>query len=209
MDYSQTGEQDAILKILGYGEPPVKMAIDPQPRFIDIGAWNPTTFSNTRALYELGWGGLMIEPSPGPVRELVWEYGRSERVTVIAAAATIADSLVVLQVTDDAVSAEVGSDNAKRWAVSGGFYGKLIVPGLTLDNLFKQFGGDFRMVSIDTEGTSVELFVELLRIGVRPQCIVVEHDNRIVELAQHGQNAGYQQVFLTANNAVFQWMSGV
>jgi hypothetical protein len=132
----------------------------------------------------------------------------SDRAIVIEAAVTVADTMVELIVTDDAVSTLPGSRNAKIWEKDGGFYGKLIVPGLTLDHLFKRFGGDFQMVSIDTEGTSVELFAELLRIGVRPRCIVVEHDNRIVELAGYGQAAGYQQIYLSGNNAVFQWTSG-
>lgn len=35
-------------------------------RFLDIGSWVPTIFSNTRVLFEMGWSGIMIEPSPGP-----------------------------------------------------------------------------------------------------------------------------------------------
>ena len=40
-------------------------------RFLDIGAWHPTVFSNTRALIEMGWSGVMIEPSPGPFLNIV------------------------------------------------------------------------------------------------------------------------------------------
>lgn len=63
-DYSQSGEQAVILEAVGPG--PHRDA-----RFIDIGCWDPITFSNTRALYELGWTGVMIEPSPGPFIELL------------------------------------------------------------------------------------------------------------------------------------------
>jgi hypothetical protein len=58
--YSQYEEQTWILKAVG-GLP------SNEAKFLDIGAWNPTTFSNTRALYELGWQGVLIEPAPGPV----------------------------------------------------------------------------------------------------------------------------------------------
>jgi len=70
-DYSQYGEQDHILKavvdcwIAG---------VDPFPShgtFLDIGSWHPTIFSNTRALIELGWSGVIIEPSPGPFINLM------------------------------------------------------------------------------------------------------------------------------------------
>lgn len=35
-------------------------------RFLDIGGWHPVIFSNTRALVEIGWEGVIVEPSPGP-----------------------------------------------------------------------------------------------------------------------------------------------
>ncbi len=201
-DHTQTGEQEAILGALeGHAT---------SNRFLDIGAWNPITFSNTRALFERGWGGILVEPSPGPVKNLVKEYGLSDRVKVIAAAISVnGRGITELQVTDDAVSCRPESDTAKVWEKDGGYFGRLLVPEIPLADLFAQFGGDFQMVSIDTEGTSVDLFAELLRIGVRPRCIVVEHDNRIVELNGFAQTANYRQILLNGNNAVFQWTSGV
>ena len=54
--YSQYGEDRAIVELFG----------DHVGRFLDIGAWHPTVFSNTRALFERGWSGVMVEPSPCP-----------------------------------------------------------------------------------------------------------------------------------------------
>lgn len=196
-DYSQTGEQDAILKALAHGVG--------GGRFLDIGAWNAEDKSNTRALWNLGWSGILIEPSPGPLKGLVKEYGMSDKAIVIGAAVTPNGGFVELQVTDDAVSCVPGSAGAKIWDKDGGFYGKLLVPSIAIADLFARFGGDFQMVSIDTEGTSTDLFVAMLQAGPRPRCVVVEHDNRVVELNQHAQAANYRQVLLNGNNAVFQW----
>lgn len=71
-NYSQYTEQAAILGAFGFdaeghGHGPDK----PDCRFLDIGAWHPTIFSNTRALIELGWSGVIIEPSPGPFINLM------------------------------------------------------------------------------------------------------------------------------------------
>jgi FkbM family methyltransferase len=208
-DYSQTGEQAEILRIV-QAEMLVRLELGRAPgRFLDIGAWVPETFSNTRALFDQGWHGIYLEPSPGPVKALVKEYGMSDRAIVIAAAVTVNGGMVELQVTDDAVSCIPGSSGAKVWDKDGGFYGKLLVPSISMADLFTRFGGDFDMVSIDTEGTSAELFIAMLGTGVRPRCVVVEHDNRIVELAQYAQAASYRQALLNGNNVVYEWTSGL
>ena len=59
MSYAQSGEDQIVLDICGYGG-----------RFLDIGSFHPTHLSNTRLLYEHGWTGVMIEPvSSVTVRE--------------------------------------------------------------------------------------------------------------------------------------------
>lgn len=54
MAYSQNKEEEVILK---YFE-------GKAGTFIDIGANDGITFSNTRALAERGWKGVLVEPSP-------------------------------------------------------------------------------------------------------------------------------------------------
>lgn len=61
MSYSQYEEEQHILKALG----------GRVGTFMDIGAYHPMTFSNTRALFERGWSGVMVEPSPGPFMNLL------------------------------------------------------------------------------------------------------------------------------------------
>lgn len=212
-DYTQTGEQAAILNIFGYaptGEVDLESPYGPnRKRFLDIGAWNPKAFSMTRALFELGWGSsefrsVMFEPSPGPLRDLVKEYGLSDRVTVVGSAVTVQPGLVELLITDDAVSCHPDSEGAKIWSKDGGFFGKMLAPGFTVQDIFNQFGA-FDFVSIDTEGTSVNLFAEMLRVGFRPGGFCVEHNDRFVELASYAQDFGYAQVLLNGCNAVFEW----
>ena len=52
-DYTQHGEQKYFLEVLGALVP------NTQPgRLLEIGAWEPKTFSNSRALIELGQSGI-------------------------------------------------------------------------------------------------------------------------------------------------------
>jgi FkbM family methyltransferase len=53
-NYSQNDEQAAILR--HFGATP--------GFFLDVGAYDGVRLSNTRALLDLGWGGVYVEPSP-------------------------------------------------------------------------------------------------------------------------------------------------
>jgi hypothetical protein len=123
---------------------------------------------------------------------------------VIAAAVSVHGGLVELEVTDDAVSQPPG-ERLEPWRSTGGFYGRLTVPSLSVVDLFGQFGGNFQMISIDTEGTSVDIFAAMIGIGPRPRCVVVEHDSRFVELSQYAAKGNYQMILENGNNRVYRW----
>ena len=62
--YSQSLEQNYILEYFK----------DKRGTFIDIGANDGSTLSNTRALAELGWRGVFVEPSPKSFEMLKKNY---------------------------------------------------------------------------------------------------------------------------------------
>ena len=217
--YSQGEEQDHILA-----------NVPATGRFLDIGSWHPTVFSNVRALLENGWSGVMIEPAPGPFINLlracvqcgdvpVEPYGERKsmkcdkcggprygdsypQIILIQAAVSCEKGLVLITATDDALSSS-NQKNIDTWGERGGFYGKFLVPAITMQQIANQFGGDFSFVNIDAEGSSGDLFHALLATGMRPNCICVEHDGRIVELDSAAKAAGYRQVYMNGENLIF------
>lgn len=188
-DYCQNGEGPLILE-----------NTPTQGRFLDIGAFHPTRLSNVRALYERGWSGVFVEPSPGPLRTLLEAYGRDERVSVIGAAVGLERGLIEMHVSDDAYSTS-HSEHYETWKDEGGFYGKLLVPRVTIEDLIDRFGG-FSFVSIDAEGLSVDLLHRLLATPMNPACICVEFDNRLVEAIKAGQDRGYRVVDANGTNLI-------
>lgn len=191
--YSQGAEQHTILKCLSHLPIP--------GRFLDIGAYHPTVFSNTRALYELGWSGVMVEPAPEPFLSLLKEYGNDERITLISAAVGFHKGLSVLHATADALST-TEIDHVEKWRGVAKYDGRFHVPTITIGDILNQFGA-FEFVSIDTEGTSAGLFKELLRSGMLPFVICVEHDNHETELAELAGPLGYRLMLRTGENCVF------
>jgi FkbM family methyltransferase len=180
--YSQHAEQEHILA----NTPAIG-------RFLDIGAYHPTKFSNTRALYERGWSGVMVEPSPLPMEALLREYGNDERITLIQAlVAPRGGQLTKLHVTQDAVSTteEVWR---RQWESRGGFYGSMLVPSISIAYL-NEFG-PFDFVSIDTEGTSAAIMREVvLSMNPAPKCICAE---------TQGPFAFYDIVYENETNTVY------
>jgi FkbM family methyltransferase len=174
----------------------------PSGRFLDIGAWSAIAFSNTRALFEQGWGGVMIEPSPLPYAKIVAEYaGVPDRIAVVNAAVGIVGGTAEFWITEDALSTSQQAVWLK-WRKAVKYEPlKATVPMITIEELYAQYG-DFDFVNIDTEGTSVDLCLRLMLLGHRPKCICVEHDDRIIELLGAANVAGYACTYASGENLV-------
>ncbi len=171
---------------------------------LEIGAWDPVDKSNSRLFIEAGWRAVLVEFSPKPVWQLSACYGNVPKVQVICAAVTVADEHVQKYcITDDAVSTQ-DPNVLKTWHEKGGYYGDLWVPTLPLDRLLSQFFGDRKLdyASVDTEGTSTDLAIALLKTEHRPNVLCVEHDNRQVELMECAQLLGYKAVHMNATNII-------
>ena len=78
--YSQLNEEEFILDATAHIE---------RGRFLDIGAYHSKTFSNTRALFERGWSGVMIDCAPRALVSLLEDYGAEERITIVNAAVAL------------------------------------------------------------------------------------------------------------------------
>jgi FkbM family methyltransferase len=78
MSYSQNSEQQYILEFFKGQETQIS--------FLEVGAYNPFTFSNTRALVELGCNGIYVEPSPSCMQSFKDEYlkGRGYTQSVLS-----------------------------------------------------------------------------------------------------------------------------
>lgn len=178
---------------------------------LEVGAWMPTTFSNSRIFIERGWDATLIEFSPLAVERQLREYGYHERVRIIQAAVVPSPRHVErFQVTEDALSSSDDAQCAKwkdmRPGYSGGYYGYLWVPTLSLGALLEQFYGDKQLdfVSIDTEGASAELAIALLKTDHRPKVLCCEHDNRVPEIMGLARPMGYVIIEHNQENCILR-----
>ena len=194
MSYSQNNEENLIAQVFD-GKT--------DGRFLDIGAYDAKLLSNTRALYERGWSGVMVEPSPGPMTTLLEEYGNDPRIILVMAAVTKCAGLVRMHATDDAISTS-SETMLKIWQDGGyKFYGSFLAQSITLELLVYHFGVNFDFIDIDVEGGSADLFLACLRFPLRPRLYCVEHDHRHAELVPIAAKKGYRELARNGENCLF------
>jgi hypothetical protein len=176
---------------------------------VEIGSWFPVEFSNSRLLIKDGWDAVLVEFSPLAIDRQLREYGYQENITIIQAAVTPCPQHVQrFEITEDALSTDdvAQKDRWKgmRLGYDGGFYGRLWVPTLTWDALKDQFFPkrvpDF--VSVDTEGSSVELAITILQSNWRPKVLCVEHNGRDIKVWQVAKLHGYKIVDKNQENLI-------
>ena len=192
MSYSQNSEEQHIARIVG----------DHPGRFLDIGAYNPKLFSNTRALYERGWSGVMVEASPGPFMDLMGEYGKCDRVELVCAAVAMERGLLRFQHSEAGVSTSDES-HYQKWRDKATFEGPFFAAAITFGDLLRCFGSDFDFVNIDVEGQSADCFLKALESNLRPKCWCIEHDGRHAELTPIAILNGYVQYHLNGENVIY------
>jgi FkbM family methyltransferase len=146
--YSQNNEQDVILNFFG----------SHVGRFLDIGAFDGVELSNTRALAELGWSGIMVEPSPPCLVRLIESVkGFNSRVEVWACAVSGSAGMAKLSMS---------SDISRVWAnsieptfpedyIPGKINVPVYVPTVSIRTILS--GNDFNFISIDAEWKDLEI----------------------------------------------------
>jgi FkbM family methyltransferase len=184
--YSQNNEEEIILGHL---------KDLPTGRFLDIGAYDGQTFSNTLALAERGWGGVCIEPSPITFVKLA-ELHRDRPAIELVNAAIVAQNInmpvVFWDSHGDGVSTVIDAHKTKWEKGSSVKFQKFWIYPMPLNVLFAGVGYDFDFINLDVEGHSADLFLMLpLARLTKCRCICIEHDGREPELMTYAAAFGY------------------
>lgn len=171
LDHSQNGEQRVILDFFG-ATPGV---------FIDCGANDGITLSNTHALALKGWHGVCVEPADIAYGKLCRLYANNHRIVPVKAAITEGDGEINfwdsgthLKKGDTSLLSTTRPEEMARWAKSGEQFTKTRVRGITIATLLAETGiqrVDF--ISIDCEGVDLSVLgqFDLAGLGVRMLCV--------------------------------------
>ena len=193
MKYSQNDEEGVINSLFG-----------DRGRFLDVGAFDGKTFSNTLRLYERGWSGVLVEPSPNAFSGLKRVYADLPRVSLVNAA--VADSDGFVSFFDSGGDAISSTDSVHKEKWERGYsckFSPIEVQSITFKTLFKKYGSDYDFVNIDTEGTNFDVLKSFPFDLCNPMCLCIEHDGAYGQMSDILASHGHREVHRNGENMIF------
>jgi FkbM family methyltransferase len=165
--------------------------------FVDVGAHHPVRFSNTWMLYNKGWKGINIDPTPGCMKPFRWLRGRD--INLELGVGSSAGMLTfycfnepALNTFDKKVAAERNTGNPYRIVKS------IDVPIKTLAQILSEnlpAGQQIDFFSIDVEGLDLDVLRSNDWTVYRPGYLLVEDTKfRIDQVNQSEINQYLAQV---------------
>ncbi len=193
--YSQHGEDLIIDKILGYKK---------KGFYVDIGAYDPHRFSNTKRFYLRGWHGINVEPNCVNFRKFTRERKRDINLNIGVGNSN--SKLTFYQFIPDTLStfSEKEANNYLKHGYKLISKKKVNVQKLSaiLQKYFVNKSIDF--ISIDTEGYEMEVLKSNDWKKYKPKLFCIETNtgkSHIVET--YLKHKGYTEVFRNKVNSVY------
>ena len=190
--YSQNQEETYIVNYFG----------SKKGTFLDIGGYHPFKFSNTRKLYEFGWSGIYIEPSPVCFKNFEKEYEKESKITLINKA-VVTDSSKTISFWDsngDAVSTS-NLEHKDKWEKSGAKFNLIEVEAISANDVEQLIKTKIDFLSLDVESNNINIFNALSNeflLGLDMLCI--EHDNHIDTIIN--RMAGFKIIHQNGENLI-------
>lgn len=183
----------------------------PTGYFIEVGAYDGVTLSNTFFLEQMGWSGLLVEPilplcqkaAAARPRSRVIHAACSKRGSHGTAKFTVAQNVPVLSFL------QADQEHIERCKREGAQLVEIEVPVLTLDDILlnerrnrapfgtpwvPKVGWRIDLVSIDTEGCELDVLDGFDLGRFRPRILVIENDRPAgAAIEEHLSTRGYRK----------------
>ena len=202
--YSQKGEDVVIDRFLGYKKTGF---------YIDVGAYDPVRFSNTKRFYDRGWSVINIEPDYKNYQKFIKMRKRDINLN-IGIGQQVADVIF------HSFKAKAISTFSKDWAnlhqISGYVAGeRFFVKMDKLDNVLQQYlqGRHIDFLSIDTEGFDLDVLKSNDWSKFRPTLVCAEcikynsngkSDLSNNEIESFLEGVGYEKAYENDMNIIFK-----
>lgn len=201
-DGTQSGELRAIKKYI---------TRDSSPYFVDVGAHDGTSISNSAFFAKKGWTGLLFEPMPGPYSQLSEKYKNSHNVRCLNIACSDKKGIEDFFIGSDGAEGMLGTlckDNNEWFKRARSEESIKVKVDIISDQLMENnFPNDFTLLLIDTEGMDYEVLLGMDFGLFQPRIIVTEEYKWNLE--KHNskyrllENNGYRLKRLVGTNTIW------
>lgn len=202
MSQSQNNEEELILSYFGN-----RTGI-----FLDFGANDGITLSNTYALVMRGWGGTLIEASPKAYERLLKTHPSNYGLVLLNYAVgsydgeiTLHESGELLGTGDIALVSSTREDETKRWESLNMPFEDVVVPVRTFESIMKMTKyqhADF--VSVDIEGMEKEVVPQIDFKKLGTQMAIIEFNGKDEDFFNDYMSSfGFKLIHKNAENLIY------
>jgi FkbM family methyltransferase len=181
-------------------------AEQPAGSFLDIGAYDGVSLSNTYCLARKDWSGIAVEPGPSAFASLETNYARFPEVELVNAAISVDGRIRRFWEGhgEGGLYSTLNPENYLRWKGHTKFRRPYYIATMPLEVLGSVFGWGYDFISIDAEGESFELALALpLDQCAALRMLCVEHDGHTQALIDHLKPHGFSELTRNAENIIF------
>jgi FkbM family methyltransferase len=168
--------------------------------FVEVGAGEPITWNNTYHFERNGWRGLLIDPDPRRCEELrCWRQAPVEQLAI----APQTGELPLHLSNWPGLSTCLGELPAHEQA------GTIVVACSPLETVLRRRGiTEIDLLSIDTEGTELDVWASFDWQVHRPRVVLIEWatihlSSRLAEIRRKFNSLPYREICLTGSNLIF------
>lgn len=189
--------------------------------FVEVGAYDGETFSNTSCLADLGWRGLYLEPIRESFERCQERHRRNPAVQVMNYAIGVEAGSVRFWENGQFSTGsedEVAVNLANRWLAGAGMM-EIEVPQIRLDTALERAGMTprFDLLVVDVDGMEEQVFAGFDLERWRPRHMIIElietepnfigHESLIAasgRVRETIHRAGYEQLYRDSRNTLFR-----
>lgn len=184
--------------------------------YIDIGAYHPKRYNNTKFFYDKGWHGINIEPNPNNIK--LFQKDRTRDVNLNIGIGGKTGKMAFYVFKSEALSTFSKKELDELIRAGYRVKNRITIQVDTLKNVMRKYvRSRIDFMTVDTEGLDIEVLRSNDWKKYRPTLLCVETidfvdqlsgmkdiNNRKVSIGQYLKSVGYKELFTNGLNTVFE-----
>ena len=179
---------------------------------LDIGANDGKTFSNSLKVIEMGWNGVLIEPSPKAFALLTNLHSFNHNVMCFPIAITNQNGMFQLQESssllnqgDTSLVSSLKQEETVRWANNNIRFSPVNVMGMDFKSFLETSPHKkFNLISIDVEGYDYDVLSQIDLNSVGCEMLIVEFNGKDESLfTDYAHKFAMKLISKNAENLIF------